>query len=260
MKKLSEKAEKTVYAILAIATFFLIWAFITTFTTAGESTPGPIEVLKLLFSSIFEPIGKYTIYGHLYFSLRRVIVGYTVASMLGIVVGISMGTSRYAEAIIKPLFELIRPIPPIAWIPLVILWFGVGELPKYAIIFIGSFTNVTLNAYTGAQRVDPQLIGCAKMLGTSNRDIFLRVILPSSLPQIFAGLQVALSTAWMAVLAAEMVGAQEGCGWIILRGSDTTNIPLVLVGMVVIGVVGLLLATIMRVIERGLCSWNRMDG
>ena len=118
---------------------------------------------------------------------------------------------------------------------------------------------MTLNAYTGAQRVDPQLIGCARMLGTSERDIFLRVVLPSSLPQIFAGMQVALSTAWMAVLAAEMIGAQEGCGWIILRGSDTTNIPLVLVGMVVIGVVGLILATIMRVAERRLCAWNRMD-
>ncbi len=259
MKKLSEKTEKTIYGILAIATFFLLWAFITTFTAAKETTPGPIEVVKLLFSSIFNPIGKYTIYGHLYFSLKRVLVGYIVASLLGIIVGISMGTSKYAEAIIKPIFEIIRPIPPIAWIPMVILWFGVGELPKYAIIFIGSFTNVTLNAYTGAKRVDPQLIGCAKMLGTSDKDIFLRVILPSSLPQIFAGLQVALSTAWMAVLAAEMVGAQEGCGWIILRGSDTTNIPLVLVGMVVIGLVGLFLATVMRVAERRLCSWNRMD-
>lgn len=259
MKRFSEKAEKTIYAACAIATFFLAWAFITTFTAAEETTPGPIEVLKLLFTSFFEPIGRFTIYGHLYYSIKRVLIGYTVATVLGIIVGISMGTSRYAEAIIKPIFEMIRPIPPIAWIPLVILWFGVGELPKYAIIFIGSFTNVTLNAYTGAQRVDPQLIGCARMLGTSERDIFLRVVLPSSLPQIFAGMQVALSTAWMAVLAAEMIGAQEGCGWIILRGSDTTNIPLVLVGMVVIGVVGLILATIMRVAERRLCAWNRMD-
>lgn len=261
MRKMScsEKAEKMIYGILAIATFFLAWEFITTFTAARETTPGPIQVIRLLFTSFFEPIGRFTIYGHLYYSLRRVLVGYTVAAVSGIIVGLSMGTSRYAEAIIKPLFELIRPIPPIAWIPLVILWFGVGELPKYAIIFIGSFTNITLNAYTGAQRVDPTLVGCARMLGTSERDIFLRVILPSSLPQIFAGMQVALSTAWMAVLAAEMVGAQEGCGWIILRGSDTTNIPLVLVGMVVIGVVGLVLATIMREAERRLCSWNRMD-
>lgn len=255
-KKLNEKTEKMMYTIVAIAFFFAVWSFITTFTAAKETTPGPMEVIKLLVGSFFSPIGKYTIYGHLYFSLRRVVIGYTVATLLGIVLGIAMGTSKYAEAVFKPVFEMLRPIPPIAWIPLVILWFGVGELPKYAIIFIGAFTNVTLNAYTGAQRVDPTLVGCAKMLGTSDRDIFLRVILPSCTPQIFAGMQVALSTSWMAVLAAEMVGAQEGCGWIILRGSDTTNIPLVLVGMVVIGAVGLLLATIMRMVERRLCSWN----
>lgn len=257
-KSVSEKTEKTIYTIIAIAAFFLTWSFITTFTAARETTPGPLQVLKLLLSSITEPIGKYTLYGHLYFSLRRVIIGYSAATVLGIIVGIAMGTSRYAQAIIKPIFEMLRPIPPIAWIPLIILWFGVGELPKYAIIFIGSFTNVTLNAYTGAQRVDSTLVGCARMLGTSERDIFLRVILPSCMPQIFAGMQVALSTAWMAVLAAEMVGAQEGCGWLILRGSDTTNIPLVLVGMVVIGLVGLFLATVMRAAERKVCSWNVM--
>ena len=135
----------------------------------------------------------------------------------------------------------------------------IGELPKYTIIFIGSFTNVTLNAYTGAQSVDPELVGCARMLGTSERDIFFRVILPSCTPQIFAGMQVALSTSWMAVLAAEMVGAQEGCGWMIQRGSDTLNITLVMVGMIVIGLVGMLLATLMRTIERRLCSWNIME-
>ena len=252
----SEKAEKSVYAALAIATFFLAWAFITTFTAARETTPGPVQVIRLLFTSFFEPIGRYTIYGHLYYSLRRVLVGYTVAAVSGIVVGISMGTSRYAEAIIKPLFELIRPIPPIAWIPLVILWFGVGELPKYAIIFIGSFTNITLNAYTGAQRVDPTLIGCARMLGTSDRDIFLRVILPSSLPQIFAGMQVALSTAWMAVLAAEMISSYEGAGWIINMGMNTGDTVLILVGMISIAIVGFALANIMRILERRLCSWT----
>src|SRR5699024_5921707 len=139
---------------------------------------------------------------------------------------------------------LLRPIPPIAWISLVILFFGIGELPKYIICGIGAFTNVTLNSYTAAKNVDLQLIGCAKMLGTSEKGILFRVILPSCTPQIFAGMQVALSTAWMAVLAAEMVGAREGCGWMIQRGSDTLNITLVMVGMIVIGTVGLILATI----------------
>ncbi len=258
MSKKKGDREAVIYAILAIASFFVFWWFITTFTAAKQTTPGPIEVIQLLIKSLFEPIGNYTIFGHLMVSLRRVAVGFSVATILGIIFGIAMGTSDWARAIIKPIFELLRPIPPIAWIPIVILFFGIGELPKYVITGIGAFTNVTLNAYTAAENVDPELIGAAKMLGTDEKGIFFRVILPSCTPQIFAGMQVALSTSWMAVLAAEMVGAQEGCGWLILRGNDTLNIALVMVGMIVVGVVGFLLATIMRMAERRFCLWNRM--
>ena len=258
MKKKMD-VEKMTYAVLAIASFFVFWWLITTFTPAKETTPGPIEVIQLLIDSFVTPIGNYVITGHLLVSLRRVLVGFSVATILGIILGIAMGTSKWAEAIFKPIFELLRPIPPIAWISLVILFFGIGESSKYILCGIGAFTNVTLNAYTGAQNVDPELIGCARMLGTSERSIFFRVILPSCTPQIFAGMQVALSTSWMAVLAAEMVGAREGCGWMIMRGNDTLNITLVMVGMIVVGIVGLLLATIMRKIEGRLCSWNKVE-
>ena len=159
MKKKKFDLERTLYAVLAIGCFFLLWWFLTTFTAVKETTPGPVAVLKLLGESFFKPIGGKVITGHLLTSLRRVLVGFSVATLIGIILGIAMGTSRWAEAIIKPIFELLRPIPPIAWISL--------------------------------------------------------VILPSCTPQIFAGMQVALSTSWMAVLAAEMVGAQEGCGWMI---------------------------------------------
>ena len=259
MKKKRFDPEKTVYAVAAIASFFILWWVLTTFTPVKNTAPDPIAVLKLLFESFYTPIGSQVITGHLLVSLRRVLVGFGVATVLGIVLGIAMGTSKWASAIFKPIFELLRPIPPIAWISLVILFFGIGETSKYILCGIGAFTNVTLNAYTGAQNVDPELVGCARMLGTSERDIFFRVVLPSCTPQIFAGMQVALSTSWMAVLAAEMVGAQEGCGWMIQRGSDTLNITLVMVGMIVIGLVGMLLATLMRAIERRLCSWNIME-
>ncbi len=259
MKKKKWDRQAVVYAFFSIAFFFVFWWFITTFTSARETTPGPWPVVKLLVKSFTEPIGKYTVMGHLMVSLRRVAVGFGVATAAGVTVGIAMGTSDWARAIVKPVFELLRPIPPIAWIPLVILFFGIGETPKYVITGIGAFTNVTLNSYTAAQNVDPELVGAARMLGTSDKGIFFRVILPSCTPQIFAGMQVALSTSWMAVLAAEMVGAQEGCGWLILRGNDTLNITLVMVGMIVVGVVGLFLATLMRKIEGRLCAWNRMD-
>lgn len=258
-KFIKNNREKMLYTILALSAFILAWQYITTFTEAKNTTPQPLEVFKLLIESMGSPIGQYTIWGHLLISLKRVLIGFSIGSILGIIVGVGMGTSRYIKAIVKPIFEMLRPIPPIAWIPLAILWFGIDETTKYFIIFISAFTNVTLNSFMAATKVDPVLVGAAKMLGTNDRQIFSRIILPSCTPQIFAGMQVGLSTSWMAVLAAEMVRSSEGLGWIIIRGSDTANIPQVLVGMIVIGVVGLLLATIMRNCERRLCSWNVMD-
>ena len=113
MSKKKGDREAVIYAILAIASFFVFWWFITTFTAAKQTTPGPIEVIQLLIKSLFEPIGNYTIFGHLMVSLRRVAVGFSVATILGIIFGIAMGTSDWARAIIKPIFELLRPIPPI---------------------------------------------------------------------------------------------------------------------------------------------------
>lgn len=104
--------EKTLYAVAAIASFFVLWWFLTTFTPVKETTPGPIEVLQLLLTSFYTPIGSEVIVGHLLVSLRRVLVGFSVATIIGIVLGIAMGTSRWAEAIFKPIFELLRPIPP----------------------------------------------------------------------------------------------------------------------------------------------------
>lgn len=256
---LKNNIEKIIYTALALATFILAWQYITTFTVAKNTTPQPLEVFEVLLKSMVDPIGQYTIWGHLLVSLKRVLIGFSIGSISGIVVGIGMGSSRYIKSIVKPIFEMLRPIPPIAWIPLAILWFGIDETTKYFIIFISAFTNVALNSFMAASNVDPVLVGAARMLGTKDKDIFTRVILPSCTPQIFAGMQVGLSTSWMAVLAAEMVRSSEGLGWIIIRGSDTANIPQVLVGMIVIGVVGLLLASIVRNIERRLCSWNIMD-
>ena len=256
---LKNNIEKIIYTVLALATFILAWQYITTFTLAKSTTPQPLEVFEMLFKSMANPIGQYTIWGHLLVSLKRVLIGFSIGTISGIVVGIGMGSSRYIKSIVKPIFEMLRPIPPIAWIPLAILWFGIDETTKYFIIFISAFTNVTLNSFMAASNVDPVLIGAARMLGTNEKDIFTRVILPSCTPQIFAGMQVGLSTSWMGVLAAEMVRSSEGLGWIIIRGSDTANISQVLVGMIVIGVVGLLLSSIMRNIERRLCSWNVMD-
>ncbi|MBR3866757.1 MAG: ABC transporter permease [Butyricicoccus sp.] len=217
---------------------------------------GPITVIGKTVGSIVEPIGTHTIQGHVLWSLSRVLVGFALGAIAGVVLGVTMGWYRPVEAIFRPLFEMIRPIPPIAWIPLAILWFGLGESTKYFLIFLAVFCNVTMNAYAGAKSVDPELVGAAKMLGASDRQVFTSIVLPACVPHIFAGLQIGLGSGWATVVAAEMVRSSEGVGWVIVKGQDLNNPLQILVGIVGIGVIGYLIAVIMRAIEAKLCVWS----
>lgn len=251
-----KRRETLFWALFAIATLLAVWHFISVLTQGKNILPPPATVIVSFLRSLTVPIGKHTIVSHVLFSLARVFVGYSIAAASGITLGLAMGWSRFIEALVKPVFELFRPIPPLAWIPMGILWFGIGENTKYFIIFIATFMTITLNAYRGARTVDPVLVGAARMLGATERQVFFAIVLPSSVPQIFAGLQVALSSGWMAVLAAEMVRSSEGAGWIIIRGMETGNTVQILVGMISIGIVGFLIANAMRTLERKLCAWN----
>ncbi|BCK85446.1 taurine ABC transporter permease [Pusillibacter faecalis] len=260
MKKKKFNAIKFAVGTLAIACFLSVWFFATREgTTLGKLMPNPAEVASRLMEATYEKIGPMTIWGHMWNSMRRVLVGFCIASVSGILLGLAMGWNRTCEAIFRPIFELLRPIPPLAWISLAIVWFGLGEGGKYFIIFVSGFSNVTINVYTGAKAVDPELIGAAKMLGCSNRRIFTSIVLPSSVPYIFTGLQIAISSSWAAVVAAEMVRSTNGIGWLITAGQSIGDMGQVMVGIIVIGVVGFLLATIMRGVESKLCAWSRVQ-
>jgi NitT/TauT family transport system permease protein/sulfonate transport system permease protein len=248
--------EALFWAMAGLVLLLVVWQLIATATAEKGILPPPLTVFIAFVKALVVPIGKFTVFQHVAFSLYRVFFGYCIAAVTGIALGLTMGWSRVVEALVKPLFELLRPIPPLAWIPMGILWFGIGETTKYFIIFIATFMTITLNAYRGAQKVDPVLIGAARMLGASQRQVFFAIVLPSSIPQIFAGLQVALSSGWMAVLAAEMVRSSEGAGWIIIRGMEIGDTTQIIVGMISIGIVGFALATLMRWLEGRLCSWN----
>jgi NitT/TauT family transport system permease protein/sulfonate transport system permease protein len=244
-------------ALLSIGAFLLLWHLGTNGTALGKMMPGPGTVIASVFDTFAHPIGKYSILGHIGWSLTRVLVGYALAVVAGIAIGTLMGWSRTAAAIFNPIYQMIRPIPPIAWIPLAILWFGLAESSKYFLIFLASFNNITLNAYDGARSVDSTLTGASKMLGANNVQTLFTVVLPSSVPAIFAGLQVAIGVAWATVVAAEMVRSTEGAGWVIINGQEMNNTTQILVGIVAIGVVGFLLAILMRKLEERLCRWSK---
>ena len=255
---MKEKIKHILYPVIAFAILIAIWQIAVMTTKTDIPFPTPLEVIQRFFYMLTHKVGNYyNVVGHVLFSLSRVLVGYCIAMTLGIVLGLTMGWFKYVRAIFMPIFNLLRPIAPLAWIPLAILWFGIGEKYKYFLIFIAAFVPFTLNSYAGATHVDKQLIGAAKMLGASNRQVFFDIVVPSSIPSIFSGAQVALSNAWMTMLAAEMVCATEGVGWIIIAGQSVNDMTQMIAGMLAIGIFGLVLATGMRKLEGRCLVWNR---
>jgi NitT/TauT family transport system permease protein/sulfonate transport system permease protein len=256
LREKSENHEQIICAFISIFIFLCLWQIAASFTKASLFLAGPMEVLKTFLASFVTPIGENRILGHILWSLSRVLTGFVIGSALGVTAGILMGLYQPVNAFIRPLFEVIRPIPAIAWIPLSIVWFGLGEPAKYFLIALSSFCSVTINAFAGASSVDETLIGAAKMLGANNRQVFTTIILPASVPQIFAGLQIAIGSAWMTVVAAEMVKSSEGLGWIVIKGQEINSIVQILVGILCVGIVGFILATLMRAVEARLFVWN----
>ena len=259
VKRFHEKAgkyQKTICAAISIFVFLCVWQMAVVFTKAGLVLAGPVETLGAFFTAVFKPIGTHTIEGHILWSLSRVMIGFALGSFTGTVLGILMGWYRPVSALFRPIFELIRPIPPIAWIPLSIVWFGLGESSKYFLIFYSAFCAVTMNAFSGVRSVDPELMGAARMLGANNRQVFTSIVLPSCVPHIFAGLQMAIGTSWATVVAAEMVRSSEGVCGVIEKRQDSNGTVQILVGIVAIGIVGYILAVAMRAIEARLCRWS----
>lgn len=256
-KNLKNTLSSVLLAVAGLAAILVIWTLAVEYTAIGLLLPTPWKVFQRLGYTFVHTIGlKLTLPGHLLVSLRRVLLGFAMATVAGVILGIAMGRFKMVEAIFRPLFELVRPIPSVAWIPLAIVWFGIGETAKLFIIFMAGFVNITVNTYAGAKQVDENMLGVAYMLGANELQAFFRVVIPSCVPYIFAGMQVGLSTCWMAVLAAEMVSSTEGIGWTITAGQESGDMTQIFVGIIAIAVVGLLLAVLMRWMEKVLCQWR----
>lgn len=188
-------------------------------------------------------------------SVGRVVAAWALAALVAMPLGFAMGRWRSLERLLDPVVELFRPISPLAWIPLAILWFGIDEGGKIFVIFIGTFFPILLNTIIGVKTVDPVLIRAGRVLGCINDTaLFLRVVLPAALPQVIVGLRVSFGTGWAAIIAAELVAARSGLGYLISNGMEVLRSDFVLVGMVTIGVIGVLFDAVFRLIDRRF-SW-----
>jgi taurine transport system permease protein len=190
-------------------------------------------------------------------SAQRVFLGFGLAALVAVPLGVVMGVWAPAKAIMDPFISLLRPLPSITWIPLSILWLGIGEAQKVAIVFMGSWIYILLYTVESTRRVDPLLVRAARNLGASDIAVMREVILPGSLAGIIAGLKVTLAISWSCVLTAEMIAAQSGLGALIWQAKDWGNLALVLVGMLCISMTVLVADWLMVRLERLLLPWER---
>lgn len=252
------KSRPFLYAV-SLFCFFFGWDYLarTLGTEGSSSLARPAEVWTALLDLYDNELAEHKLLGHVWASTQRVLIGFSIAALLAVPMGLFMALNRYVNAIVKPLFDLLKPMPPISWISISILWFGIDETSKVFIIVIGTFVPCLLNAYNGVRLVEPELYDVIRMLGGNRRDEIIHVCFPASFPAIFAGLQISLSSAWTCVLAAELVSARSGLGYIIVQGMNLSDPAMVMGGMAVIALVAWGTTLLVTGLERYLCPWKR---
>ena len=218
--------------------------------------PAPEEVWSRTLVIASEGFRNFTLWEHLGYSLFRVIVGFLLGALVGIPLGYAMGLSNWFRGWFDPIVEFMRPVPPLALIPLVIIWAGIGEAGKIILLFLAALWIMAIAARAGVSGVNISKVHAAYSLGASKWQIMRHVIIPNSLPEIFTGARVAMGVCWGTVVAAELVAAEQGAGMMIMTASKFQNTDIVIMGIILIGVIGFGIDMLMRWAERILVPWK----
>jgi ABC-type nitrate/sulfonate/bicarbonate transport system permease component len=243
--------------LLSIVAFLTVWHQAATGGAFSGALCTPWQVVEQFHVLMNDTLAGLTIWGHIWASTQRIFIGFVLASLIAIPLGLFMALNPYVDAVVKPVFDIFKPMPPISWISIAILWFGIDEPSKIFIIVIGTFVPCLLNAYNGIRLIDPEMYDVIKVLGGRRWNEIIQVSFPASFPAIFAGLQISLSSAWTCVLAAELVASRSGLGFIIVQGMKISDTSMVIGGMVVIAVVAWISSLLVMGLEKLLCPWRR---
>lgn len=253
------------FRILSIVIFVVIWEIMALLIGVPYLLPSPIDVafsfIELLISpgpSGVEWAGE--LMGHTLLSLFRVIIGFAISVVSGTIIGIAMGWWRFIRNLVEPVFDLIRPIPPMAWIPLAMLWFGLGFKPAIFLIWLGTFAPVLLNTIMGVENTSKTLIEVARTLGAKNRQVLTKVVIPSAVPSILVGIKVGFGVGWMCLVATELTGSASGLGYMIMYYQWVMQPAKVIVGMVMIGIIGMIASSVLNTAGTYCCSGEGISG
>lgn len=244
--------RRVLLGLCSFGTLLIAYSIISNLPGANQVvTPTPQSILATLADGISDG----SLFSAIFASLGRVIAGYLLGCTAAIVLGVLMGWFRTFEYLVDPLVEAIRPIPPLAYIPLVIIWVGIDERSRIVVIFLASFLTCIVSTVTGIKQVPRVFVEAAQTLGASQMRLFLTVAIPSALPYIFAGLRVALAASWTTLVAAELVAAQDGLGWLLQNGRRFYRTDVVMAGVVVIGVLAFTMDRGLRYLQRRWTRW-----
>jgi NitT/TauT family transport system permease protein len=257
------RALEIVRAIVLGVGFPLLLIFfwhVAVVTTGTRLVPSPRQVAVMMydfaFGGIYDDAFSGTILTHIWKSMQRVYGGFLLAALIGIPLGLMIGRIKVLRDLLDPTISLLRPIPVTAWLPLSMIFFGLGPNAAIFLVFLGAFYPILLNTIFGVRSVDPRLFEAAAMLGCSGSAMFRQVVLPAALPSIFNGLRIAHGFAWILIVVGEMTGVPTGLGSVIMDGRTLSRTDLVVTGMIVIGALGFLTDRIIVAISNHLLSWS----
>jgi len=256
LEKIGKRNNPNRYIIISISSimiFLLVWEILTDVmhVAPAYALPSPLKVFKSFIQKFYTtaPDGA-TLMEHVADSLVTTLLGFFSGSVIGIPLGIAMAWSQKIDKIAKTLFDMLRPIPPIAWIPIMIVVFGIGTSARVAVILLAAFVPCVLNSYTGIKQTSEIHIWVARTFGATRRQLLFKVAIPTALPYIFTGIRVSLGASWMALVAAELLASSKGVGYMIQTARFVGRADLIMVGMLVIGFISMILTALLDWFER----------
>ena len=248
MNSLTEPAkwEKYFWPVLATALFLVLWHY-SVLWTATKIFPSPLEVEK----GMAELLRKHVLWSDIGDSLRRVAIGFGAAVAFGIPMGLTLGWYPAADQVVNPVMQILRPISPIAWIPVAIIFFGVGDKAAIFLIFLGAYFPIMVACVSGVSNVPSMYRRAGRNFGLTPLQLLTKVVFPAALPRILVGLRIALGIAWLVVVAAEMIAVDSGLGYLVIDSRNSgKRYDLVVAAMLMIGVIGLILDLCFRRLEK----------
>jgi taurine transport system permease protein len=250
------RSSTAISVVTVIALLALWWIATERLWIKPLFLPPPEAIIRRFLEATQGDVGGTTIAGHFIWSMFRVFSAFGLAVVTAVPIGIAMGVSRYMRGVFDPPIEFYRPLPPLSYLPLVVIWFGIDEASKIILIYLACFAPLALSARAGVRSVSTEQIHAAYSMGATRRQVVRHVVVPAAMPEILTGMRIAIGFGWTTLVAAEMVAANAGLGQMVLNASNFLRTDIVVMGIIVIGVVAYAFDLLMRFIERAVVPWK----